>query len=215
MLDSLDNSPKIIVDFIEQYGKECHVSKTKTLIVDGRVEKERSYYNDVTKMIVMDESKDDAEYAKTFRHELGHFADDILGRISFSEYFGDALEADKYWLDNSTTMGQENISEMLADLESFDVMDSMYISDILSGVFLNDTKIRDAYENNGMSFYGHDVNTYWLAWDPADKIVQQETFANMFAIYASGDKNSFSFMEKWFPNTTRRFQKEVDTRIYG
>lgn len=76
-------------------------------------------------------------------------------------------------------------------------------------------KLIETYENNGMSFYGHDNNTYWFAWAAEDKIVQRETFANLFAIFASGDNNSRAFVEKWFPNTTSRFKKEIEARIYG
>ena len=68
----------------------------------------------------MDENKDPEEYAETFRHEYGHFMDDILGRISMSDNFGFALDADKYWLDNSKDEGIENFSAMLDDLSSTD-----------------------------------------------------------------------------------------------
>lgn len=163
----------------------------------------------------MDESKDDAEYAKTFRHEMGHYIDDMLGNTSMHEDFENAIDADKFWLDNSTTLGLENFQTMIDDLTSFDIMDSMYVSDILSGVFLNDTKIIEAYENTGMSFYGHDVNTYWLAWDKDAKIVQRETFANLFAVFSSNRSSEIEFLEKWFPNTVKRFQMDMEVRAIG
>ena len=211
----MDDAPTVVLDFIEQYGTKVEVCEIKPKVVDGITIKDRSCYDNETKTIQMDEAKDDNEYAKTFRHELGHFADDILGKISANENFENAMEADRYWTNNSSFQGDRNFSEMIDDLKKYDVMDNMYISDILSGVFLNDEKIIEAYENNGMSFYGHDNNTYWFAWDTEEKIVQRETFANMFAILASGNNNSCAFIKKWFPNTTIRFKKEIETRIYG
>lgn len=214
-MDSLDDAPIVVLDFIKQYGTKVEVCEIKANVVDGIITKERSCYDDETKTIRMDEAKDDNEYAKTFRHELGHFADDILGKVSLSENFAYAMEADREWTNHLSFQGNKNFSEMIDDLKKYDVMDNMYISDILSGFFLNDEKIIETYENCGMSFYGHDNNTYWFAWEKEEKIVQRETFANVFAILASGNNNSCAFIEKWFPNTTTRFKKEIETRIYG
>lgn len=164
IMDSLLDSPAIISDFMEKYGDKLKICNVETKVIEGKVIKERSCYDADNRIIRMDEKKDDTEYAKVFRHEFGHFADDILGRISLNENFENAIEADRYWTNNSTHHGNKNFSEMIEDLGKYDVMDSMYISDILSGMFFNDTKIIEAYENNGMSFYGHDNNTYWFAW---------------------------------------------------
>lgn len=215
IMDSLLDSPAIISDFMEKYGDKLKICNVETKVIEGKVIKERSCYDADNRIIRMDEKKDDTEYAKVFRHEFGHFADDILGRISLSENFENAIEADRYWTNNSTHHGNKNFSEMIEDLGKYDVMDSMYISDILSGMFLNDTKIIEAYENNGMSFYGHDNNTYWFEWNAEDKIMQRETFANLFAIYTSGNTRDCMFIEKWFPNTTSRFEREMEIRIYG
>ncbi|MCI5700029.1 MAG: hypothetical protein MR308_06540 [Lachnospiraceae bacterium] len=214
-MDSLSDAPTVILDFIEKYGTQVEVCGAKAKVINGKVIKERSCYDDETKTIRMDEAKDDIEYAKTFKHEFGHFVDDVLGRVSLSEDFENAMDADKYWTNNCTVQGNKNFSIMIEDLKKFDVMDNMYISDILSGVFFNDTKIIEVYENNGMSFYGHDNNTYWFAWEAEEKIVQRETFANLFAIYTSGNMNICAFVEKWFPNTTDRFKKEIEKRVYG
>ena len=214
-MDSLAESPTAIFDFIDKYGGQLEVRNVEMKIINGKVIKERSCYDDENRTIRMDETKDNVEYAKTFKHELGHFADTVLGRISLNENFENAMDADKYWTNNSTPQGIKNFSKMIADLEKCDVMDNMYISDILSGMFFNDTKIIESYEKNGMSFYGHDNNTYWFAWEAEDKIVQREIFANLFAIYASGDMDTRVFVEKWFPNTTNRFKKEIEKRIYG
>lgn len=214
-MDSLVDSPAVISSFIEKYGTQLEVCSSETKVINGKFIKKRSYYDDENKMIRMDETKDDTEYAKTFKHELGHFADDVLRRISLCEEFENAMDADRYWTNNNTLQGNKNFSEKIVDLEKYDVMDNMYISDILSGMFFNDTKIIEAYEKNGMSFYGHDNNTYWFAWEVEDKIVQRETFANLFAIYASGNMKNCLFIEKWFPNTVSRFKREIEERIYG
>lgn len=210
----MEDAPVVVLDFIDKHGMQLKVCETETKIINGKVVKERSCYDDRNKAIRMDEAKDHVEYMKSFMHELGHFADDVLGRISLSEDFENAMDADKYWTNNSTLQGNDNFIKMISDLKEYDVMDNMYISDILSGFFFNDTKIIEAYEENGMSFYGHDNNTYWFAWDVEDKIVQRETFANLFAIYASGNISNRGFIEKWFPNTANRFKKEIEARIY-
>lgn len=163
----------------------------------------------------MDENKDPEEYAETFRHEYGHFMDDILGRISMSDNFGFALDADKYWLDNSKDEGIENFSAMLDDLSSTDAIHSRYVSDILSGVFLNDTKIRETYNSQGLPFYGHDTNDYWLSWPAGEKIVEKETFANLYALYLKGEKSDVTFVERWFPNVTKRFKTELEGIVHG
>ena len=215
IVDSFEDASPIVADFIEKYGMHVKVGGTERKVLNGKVIRERSCYDEKSRIIKMDEAKDDIEYAKTFKHEFGHFADDVLGLVSLSEEFENAMDADKYWTDKSTALGDKNFSKMIADLKNYDVMDSMYISDILSGFFLNDTKMIEAYEKNGMSFYGHDNNTYWFAWEKEEKIVQRETFANLFAIYASGDRNKCTFIEKWFPNTTGRFKKMLEEKIDG
>lgn len=213
--DVLSETSPIFTELANKYVHELKVGETSIRIINGRIRKECSHYSPEKKMIYMDENKDPEEYAETFRHEYGHFMDDMLGRVSMSANFGFALEADKYWLDNSKNEGTENFSAMLDDLSSTDAIHSRYISDILSGVFLNDTKIREIYNLQGLPFYGHDTNKYWLSWPAENKIVEKETFANLYALYLKGEKSDIAFVERWFPNVTKRLKTELEGVAHG
>ena len=213
--DIFNETSPVFVELANTYGPQLRVGETSVRNINGRIQKECSHYSTDTKMIYMDENKDPEEYAETFRHEYGHFMDDILGRISMSDNFGFALEADRYWLDNSKTEGTQNFSAMLDDLSSTDAVHSRYISDILSGVFLNDTKIRKTYYSLGLPFYGHDTNDYWLSWPAEEKIIEKETFANLYALYLKGEQADIAFVERWFPNVTMRFKTELEGVVHG
>ena len=209
-----DASP-IFVEIANKHGSLLRVKETPLHNVEGRIQRVCAHYSTDTKTVYMDENKDPDEYAEIFRHEYGHFVDDILGRISTTENFGFALEADQYWLDNSKIEGSDNFSAMLDDLAATDAIHSRYISDILSGVFLNDTKIRKVYNSQGLPFYGHDTSEYWLSWPMEAKIVEKEVFANLYAIYLKGEKSDIAFVERWFPNLSSRFIAELEGVVHG
>ena len=162
----------------------------------------------------MDENTDENGYSETFRHEYGHFTDDMLGKVSQSEQFIAALEADKYWLDRERTIGEENFRSMLDHLEQTDALYSWYISDILSGVFLNDTSVLEMYSNNGIPFHGHEI-PYWLEDTSDDRVIEREVFADLYAIYHKGEIADIDFVEQWFPNLSDSFLQELSGAAYG
>ncbi|MBO5036022.1 MAG: hypothetical protein J6D42_02970 [Clostridia bacterium] len=157
----------------------------------------------------MDEAKDNEEYAITFRHEYGHFADAQLKRPSMDGIFTEAITADCDWYVTTYDYGQDNLQTMLGELESSDALDSRYLSDMLSGMFHNDPIIIETYYRNGAAFYHH-TDTYWDGITGPQMAVEREIFANLFGIYSENDKAVVGFVEKYFPNTTARFKKSLE-----
>lgn len=172
---------------------------------------EISHYSEEEKIVRIDEKKCDEEYIKTFKHEMGHYIDDHLGKIASSDDFESAIFADIYWYDNTDILGIENREKMIEELINTEVVDCRYVSDILSGLFLNDNKIVEKYYSVGATFYHHDLK-YWLGVEGPKKAVNKEVFANLFAIYVENDKSSIGFVEKYFPNITSRFKQEIQKR---
>ena len=150
----------------------------------------------------MDERKDDAEYVTTLRHEIGHFVDAKMKNPSSLKGFERAIQADMYSLSIS------NISDMLSDVGSSNVIYSRYVSDILSALTNNDPRIVSYYYSDVMPFYGHDIS-YWSGAKGPYKAVQKEVFANLFAIYAENNSNVVAFVGKWFPNMVSQFNDIV------
>lgn len=169
---------------------------------------EGCHYNDTEKIIRMDERLDSDSYADIFRHEMGHFTDDQIGRPSLSEEFGQAIESDSYWYNPETENGRNNLEKMLSNLQSSSAYYCHHYSDILSGVFRNNDMVRNTWEDNGDAFWGH-KNEYWNGIDGPNHAVEREVFANLFAIYAENDLDTVSFVEKAFPNTTTRFKTMI------
>jgi len=162
---------------------------------------ETEHYDPEAKVIRMGEYLDDDEYAEVFRHEYGHFADDEMGSPSTAGEFESAIDADLAWFADPQMK-----AEMLADLKAHpEVMADRCVSDILSGLFHNDSEIMAQYYDASIDFYGHS-DTYWKRKNSRE----QETFANMFSIYSSGSSQaSEAFLTKYFKNATRRYKKLI------
>lgn len=172
-----------------------------------------SHYSQDENILRMEDNVDNDEYAEIFKHELGHFIDAQLGRISTSENFGYAIQADKYWLDLSREEGIGNINRMIEELSDLPaVMDCRYVSDIFSGVLMGgDSKIRKLYYSMDYAYYGHEYE-YWTGDKGPEKAVEKEAFADLFAIYAENNSTTVKFVERWFPNTAKRFKTEIGER---
>jgi len=174
----------------------------------GNPHVEISHYSEIDNTIRMDERKDDAEYVTTLRHEVGHFIDAQMKRPSVLQGFESAIRADK------DSLNKFDISDLLDDVGSSNVIYSRYVSDILSALTYNDPRIVRYYFSDGMPFYGHDI-LYWNGARGPDKAVQKEVFANLFAIYAENDNNVVAFVDKWFPNMVCQFNNIVRKKYYG
>ena len=175
---------------------------------EGKPHVEISHYSEIDNAIWMDERKDDAEYVTTLRHEMGHFVDAQMKRPSVLQEFESAIQADKELLNKSS------IDNLLDDVGAGNVIYSRYISDILSALTFNDSKIIDFYYSDGLPFYGHDI-LYWNGVQGPDNAVQKEIFANLFAIYAENNDNVVAFIGKWFPNTVCQFNSIIGKISYG
>ena len=206
MKDSFSNASDEFLTIAEQYSNKLHVSKCRKILDEkGELVIETPHYNSDKNIIRMDENIDVEEYAIIFRHEYGHFIDAQLNRPSMSELFYQAIIADSDWYDIETDMGRKNLDKMLSELKNSDVFDNRYISDILSGVFHNEKVIVDTYWENGVGYYHH-TNNYWDEITGPEKAMQREVFANLFALYVENDSQVVSFMERYFPNSTKRFK---------
>ena len=208
--NSFKNADSNILKTVERLSDNLNVERCrKTLNLDGEFVTEISHYTEADNTIYMDEAKDDEEYAITFRHEYGHFADAQLNRPSMDGIFTEAITADCDWYATTSDFGRDNLQTMLGELESSDALDSRYLSDMLSGMFHNDPIVIETYYRNGAAFYHH-TDTYWDGITGPQMAVEREIFANLFGIYSENDEAVVSFVEKYFPNITARFKKALE-----
>lgn len=198
-----------IKQLVNEYGDSCKVKSSKLKKDEyGRKVSEGSYYELNKKTIYMNELKDNEEYAITFCHEFGHYVDNMMGDASLGENFDYAIEADRDWIDLSKAEGVEMYKTMLTELSKSSVIDSRYVSDILSGVFNNNSLLQVTYNAKGRAFCGHKTS-YWQGDKKNEKPVNREIFADLFGIYSENDSEVIAFTEKWFPNVTARFKKII------
>jgi len=208
--NSFKNADANILKVVECFSNNLNVDRCrKTMNPDGQFVTEISHYTEADNTIYMDETKDNEEYAITFRHEYGHFTDAQLNRPSMDGIFTEAITADCDWYNTTYDDGLNNLNIMLDELENSDVLDSRYLSDILSGMFRNDPIIVETYYRNGVAFYHH-TDTYWDGITGPPMAVEREIFANLFGIYSENDEAVVSFVEKYFPNITARFKKALE-----
>ncbi len=210
--DCFSDAPKQIRDVINEYWDSLDYVEDQILTFNeetGDLEDVVSYYCSVSsenyseRYIVMNSKKSDEEYGVVFRHEYGHYIDDITGRSSESSLFSDAFQRDKKLFDNATDIGITNANDMLNDLsENMTAFNSRYVSDIISALTNNNTKIREEYKRNDITFFGHE-------WGNEGNNYAHETFANLFAIYAENNSDVVSFTEKWFPSLTEQFKDNL------
>ena len=209
VLDAFSKAPERYIQLIQDYGNQVSIEWSRILIVDGKMTSEASHYTPEQNCIYMNELKDNEEYADTFRHEFGHFLDHQLGDLSSTEEFRSAIAEDRKLYDPGGEEWSQSVTEMMADLMDNGAVDSYYISDIFSGMYLNDTKIRRIYtQTTGLAFSGHS-NEYWLQIKETapEHAVEKETFANLFGIYTENQADTIAYVKKWFPNTTACFEK--------
>lgn len=194
---NFENAPEGIKNLVNDLNDELAVGDTQAYIDDyGRIAYGVCHYSPDSGSIFMNPEYDDEEYAEVFGHEYGHFVDDKLGDISSTSEFRTAMQEDmqKFLGQEGTTLK----SEMLDDLASTDAIYDRAVSDILSGMFLNDEDIERRYMDEGVAYYSHS-NEYWQ--NGPDNAVGKEFFANAFRIYSDGTRSdSAEFIEKYFPN---------------
>ena len=191
---TFDSAPDGIKSKINDLSDELSVGDTRG--------NEACHYSPSDDIIRMNPNYDNGEYAEVFRHEYGHFADSKLGDLSTSNEFINAMNSDMDQFNNNPELK----NQMLDDLSSNSAIDDRCISDILSGSFNNDTGIMDRYRSEGADYWRHS-NDYWDGTNGPEFARDRETFANMFSIYSGqGRDDSIAFLEKYYPNTTKRFK---------
>ncbi len=213
VIDSFSNAPEQIREVVDTYGYwledigNCPLYFNEEI---GELEKTSSGYIPDEWRIVMDKYMNDYEYGIVFRHEYGHYIDDMIGNYSETHEYNQAFKMDKKIFNNATDEGNANIDDMLRDLsENISVFESRYVSDILSAITENDTKIIKYYDKNEVEFFWHRWEKYWFPF----KHMKNETFANLFAIYTENNSDIVAFAEKWFPNLTEQFKISINKSI--
>ena len=206
-VDSIyETAPKGITDAVSNNLHKLNgVSDCKySFNSDGINVKESCNYNYNENVIYMNEDMNKAEYAEVLQHETMHFLDHNRGWESGTPAFVSAIAADKAMYNLSTPEGNKRFQDMMDDSFSTGAAYDRNVSDILSGVFLNDEKMVKRYYDEGVARYQHS-NDYWL--DPRrENPVGREVYANCGAIQSAQHRISVNFIERWFPNIDTTFK---------
>lgn len=208
-MERFAESKDFIREAVNRYAEGIKVKSTKPRLNKNlqRV-MEEPYYSEDKNIIYMDENEDDYEYAETFKHEMGHFVDCWMGKPSFDDDFSNAIEADKSWF-LSESYGTSTFESMLEELKLSPAIDNRNLSDIYSAYLCDSPglwkKAKNIYYSLGVAVYGHD-DSYWKEITGPAKAIEGEVFAELFAIYAENDAETVRFVEKWFPNVSRKFK---------
>lgn len=212
IIETFGFAPDGVKSIINRLSQELNVGDTREFInSNGEIQREVCHYSPTNGEIRMNPNYDNDEYAEVFRHEYGHFVDDKCGDVSNSPEFIDALEKDKtdFLFDTSRK------DQMLNDLFSCDAAYDRCVSDILSGFFENDPKIKQRYSDEFIGYWCHS-NDYWSGVNGPLNAKGKETFANLFSIYSTQNRqDSIAFLEKYFPTTTSSFKMMFDLQQKG
>lgn len=209
VIESFSNAPEQIREVVNTYGywlEDVGDSPWEFNQQTGKKEK-GSFYIQSEFIIKIDERKDDNEYGITFRHEYGHYIDDVIGNYSENSEYNQAFKLDK-----NNFCKNENLKEMLHDLsENTSALKSGYVSDIISALTINGTEVMEFYKENKTTYSYHDWEEYMFPM----REMKSETFANLFSIYTENNSDVISFTEKWFPNLAHEFQISMDKAVQG
>lgn len=189
--DAFKNAPDEIKTLVNQYARYLSVEDIKET---DRVK--TCHYNLLDRVIRMESTLQDDEYAEIFSHEYGHFVDHNLDRPSNTQEFRDAMNKDLAQYDLSTAEGYENFKYMLDAVVNSDAAYDRAVSDILSAFFMNHPDIQQKFYDEAINSYGHS-NEYWA--HPGAR--ECEVFANIFSMAAQGNTVSCEFIKAYFPNT--------------
>lgn len=185
------NAPDEIKALVNQYARYLSVADIKETDRAGGC-----HYDLLDRVIRMEPTLKDDEYAEIFSHEYGHFVDHNLDRPSNTQAFRDAMNKDLARYNLSTDEGYENFLRMLdASVDSGAAYDRA-VSDILSAFFMNHPDILQKFNNEAILNYGHN-NEYWA--HPGAR--ECEVFANIFSMAAQCNTESCEFVKTYFPDT--------------
>lgn len=206
-METFSNAPNGIKTIINRLSQELNVGDIREFIdSNGETKREACHYSPLNGVIRMNPNYDNDEYAEVFRHEYGHFVDDKCGDVSNSFEFVNAIGKDK----TNILCDKLRMNQMLNDLFSCDAAYDRCVSDILSGFFDNDPRIKKRYNYEFIGYWCH-TNDYWSGVKGPPNAIGKETFANLFSVYSAENRDeSIAFLEKYFPSTTSSFKMMFD-----
>lgn len=218
MIDSsyMGASPEVVRVINKHIGALQGITEIKQF---RNGEWEVCHYNPKTRTIAMDERKSgdggyvmtQHEYSDVFKHEVGHFIDDMLGDASGKLEFLGAMREDAYQFHAPGSAGDMHLRDMLDDLFSTGACYDRNVTDILSALFYNDTRVCNRFYREGVAYFQHG-NDYWRATTADGRDLNKrgkEIFANCFAIETDGYRISMNFIERWFPRINEQMKRSI------
>lgn len=182
----------------------------------GRMVKNGCYYSPNGRLIAMNEEMNDAEYTDVFKHEIGHFVDDMMGSASNSPEFISAMDSTASSFDTNTPEGRQHLEDMLDDAFSTGACFDRNVTDIISALLVNNPIVEQRFasesETGYVANYKHKTD-YWHEVDENGNLRNtrgSEIFANLFAIETDQYRISRNFVERWFPEITDAFDAYVN-----
>lgn len=214
---SYANAPEKIINIVNRYAASltsiCESGYGRDSL--GRLVKNSCFYSPQGKYIAMNEQLNDAEYTDVFKHEVGHFADDIMGEVSNSPEFISAMDSTASRFDSNTPEGRQRLNDMLDDAFNTGACFDRNVTDIISALLVNNLTVEQRFASESktgyVANYMHDTK-YWLELDeygnPRNKR-GSEIFANLFAIETDQYRISRNFVKRWFPEITGVFDSYI------
>lgn len=214
---SYAKAPEKITNIINRYSKNlnniCESGYGRDEL--GRLVKNGCFYSPDGKYIAMNEELNDAEYTDVFKHEVGHFADDIMGKVSSSPEFVSAMDSVASKFDPNTPEGRQRMNDMLDDAFSTGACFDRNVTDIISALLINNPTVEQRFESESktgfVANYKHKTD-YWFELDEDGNPRNtrgSEIFANLFAIETDQYRISRNFVERWFPEITDVFDTYI------
>ncbi len=214
---SYTDAPEKITNIVNRYAASltsiCESGYGRDKL--GRLVKNGCFYSPQGKYIAMNEQLNDAEYTDVFKHEVGHFADDIMGKVSNSPEFISAMDSVASKFDSNTTEGRQRLNDMLDDAFNTGACFDRNVTDIISALLVNNPTVEQRFESESktgyVANYKHDTD-YWHELDEHGNPRNtrgSEIFANLFAIETDQYRISRNFVERWFPEVTGVFDSYI------
>lgn len=201
---AFDNSPSWILENIMPLS-------AKTKVKEEKVKKKlrnvaSAYYSNNDETIYIEKSHNNEQYLEAFRHEFGHFLDFSNRTISEQTEFSQALASTRERLNVREIDSADNTIELSSKLrENKSAVFNRYLQDILCAIYVEDNVlISNTINRIAGGIWCHE-NDYYLE----DHNDANEIFANLFAIYSSGDQEVISFVEENLYELTIAFKNAL------
>lgn len=201
---AFDNSPSWIIENIKSLSAETKVVETNTEKKHGK--KVGGFIRPKERVIYIEKSLNNEQYLEAFRHEFGHFVDFSNGTISEQTEFSQALASTRERLNVKEIDSADNTIELTSKLSGNEsVVKNIHLQDLFSAVYAEDNGFIENTLQSGAGFLAVHDNDYYLE----DHNDANEIFANLFAIYSSGDQEVISFVEENLYELTIAFKNAL------